>query len=265
MMLTAQGVLSHAEQYGQGGENVLLLHGWGPPVTLKAHLRPVAESLSDRYRVTALEFPGHGDSGKPDGCWGVAEFAQWTAEMMRRLDAAPATVVAHSFGGRIALYLAAHEPALVTRLVLTGCAGLREEPTRVQKRRAAAYRRGRQALEALRRLKVLRPLAEKSLEELRMRHGSADYRALDPDMRSTFVRIVGEDLRPLLSQVRQPTLLVWGERDDATPLWMGRVMEREIPDAALEVFEGRGHFAYLEELPRFVSIVRALIEEDGRA
>ncbi len=263
MMFDAMGIPSHAEQYGQRGEKVLLLHGWGPPVTLEAHLRPVAEMLRDDFRVTALEFPGHGSSGKPAGAWGVTEYARWTAEMLRRLDAAPATVVAHSFGGRVALRLAADEPALVSRMVLTGCAGIREEATAKGKKRAAAYQRGKKALEILKRVPPLRPLAGLAQEKLLKRHASADYLALDPDMRATFVRIVNEDLRPLLPMVRQPAMLVWGENDAATPLWMGRVMAQEMPDAALEVFPGRGHFAYLEELPRFVSIIRALIREDG--
>ena len=57
-------------------------------------------------------------------------------------------------------------------------------------------------------------------------------------------------------------MLVWGDQDDATPLWMGQAMEKEMKDAALVVFEGRGHFAYLEELRRFVNLVKAFIGED---
>ena len=99
--------------------------------------------------------------------------------------------------------------------------------------------------------------------KLRDRHSSPDYLEADEDMKETFVRIVSQDLRPLLGQVVQPTLLVWGDRDDATPLWMGQEMERGIRDAALVVFEGRGHFAYLEEAGRFAAIVKALIREDA--
>ena len=56
---------------------------------------------------------------------------------------------------------------------------------------------------------------------------------------------------------------MWGDRDDATPLWMGQEMERTMQDAALVVFEGRGHFAYLEEAGRFAAIVKALMREDA--
>ena len=74
-------------------------------------------------------------------------------------------------------------------------------------------------------------------------------------MRATLVRVVNEDLRPHLNQIQASTLLVWGDADADTPLHLGRVMERLIPDAGLVTFSGRGHYAYLEETPRFAHIV----------
>jgi pimeloyl-ACP methyl ester carboxylesterase len=76
-------------------------------------------------------------------------------------------------------------------------------------------------------------------------------------MKKTFVRVVNQDLRDCLPKIKASTLLIWGELDTgASALWMGKAMAKEIPDAGLVVFDGRGHFAYLEELPRFNKIVR---------
>ena len=69
------------------------------------------------------------------------------------------------------------------------------------------------------------------------------------------MRLVNEDLTPLLSGIKAPVLLIWGEQDRETPLSDARVMERLIPDAGLVVFEGAGHFAYAEEPDRFCRIV----------
>lgn len=265
MMIDAMGVPARYEVYGTEGDQVLLLHGWGPGViTLEAHLAPLAVLLSDAHRVTALEFPAHGRSGNPTGDWAVADYALWVKDIILQLGIAPVTLVAHSFGGRIALWLAANEPQLVSRMVLTGCAGIRRESTPAERRRQNTYRRCRQWLDRAERVRVLQPLAARAEEALVQRYGSADYRALDPALRGTFKKIVSEDLRPLLSCISQPVMLVWGERDDATPLWMGQVMAREIADAALHVMEGRGHYAYLEEPVRFAAIVRALIREDHK-
>lgn len=264
MMIQALGIPSHYEQWGKADEDILLLHGWGKPVTLARHLAPIAPHLVQAGRVTALEFPAHGMSGKPGITWGVAEYADWTADMIGQLKLPPLTVVAHSFGARVALWLAVHRPHLVKRLVLTGAAGLRPPDTQGKQAARRLYQLQKQGLEGIKKLPGLGSLAQSLQRRLRDRHASPDYLDADEDMKATFVRIVSHDLGDLLPQVRQSTLLIWGEMDDATPLWMGRRMAQEMPDAALIVFEGRGHFAYLEEPARFGLIVRAFIAEDAK-
>ena len=78
-------------------------------------------------------------------------------------------------------------------------------------------------------------------------------------MKKTFVKVVSEDLSPLLPRIQASTLLVWGEKDTETPLWMGQKMEKDIPDAGLVIFEGDDHFAYLHQWSRFVAIVRTFL------
>ena len=101
--------------------------------------------------------------------------------------------------------------------------------------------------------------AQKGLKALQTKYGSADYNALDDEMKKTFVKVISEDLRPLLPKIRASTLLIWGEKDQDTPLWMGKTMEQEIPDAGLVVFENDDHFAYLRQWQRFVQVVRAFL------
>jgi pimeloyl-ACP methyl ester carboxylesterase len=157
MMIEVLGIPSHYEQYGTSGDEILLLHGWG--VTLDACLTPLAKALQADCRVTALEFPAHGMSGKPAQIWGVPEFAAWVKAMMEALRLGPQTVIAHSFGGRVALWMAAHEPGLVKRLVLTGAAGLMPQKTAAQEADDQRYQRQKQQLEWLKAL----PLVSASL------------------------------------------------------------------------------------------------------
>ena len=70
-------------------------------------------------------------------------------------------------------------------------------------------------------------------------------------MRQTLVKLVNRDLRDLMPMIPNPSLLIWGEKDADTPLWMGKVFEERIPDAGLVTVPGAGHYAYLEQ-PRFV-------------
>jgi pimeloyl-ACP methyl ester carboxylesterase len=86
------------------------------------------------------------------------------------------------------------------------------------------------------------------------RYASADYLAAGP-LRDTFLRVIEEDLTPFAQRVQAPTILIWGDQDNDTPLWQGRRLEQLIPDAALIVFTGAGHFSYLERLNDYLRIV----------
>lgn len=257
MLLDINGVKLHYEQYGSGARNVLMLHGWGCEIK---HFAPIAEAMQADYHITVIDFPAHGQSSPPPSPWSVSDFAACVKQLIERLSIAPCDVIAHSFGGRVALFLAANEPQLINRLVLTGGAGLKKAPTAAQQKRSAHYRRLKKLYQTLSSVKFLHAFSEKGLDALRKKYGSADYNALDDEMKKTFVKVVSEDLSPLLPRIQAPTLLVWGENDQDTPLWMGQKMEKDIPDAGLVVFEGEDHFAYLREWPRFVRIVGAFLK-----
>ena len=256
MLTEIKGVKLHYEQSGQGG-NILMLHGWGCSTK---HFEPIAKALEKDYRVTVIDFPAHGESSQPPEPWGVSDFAACVKELIERLGIAPCDIIAHSFGGRVALYLAANEPQLVNRLVLTGCAGLRKPQTEEQKKKSERYQKFKKLYLGLEKVKPLQSIAENGLKFLQQKYGSADYNALSDEMKKTFVKVVNEDLSPLLPRIQASTLLVWGEKDDATPLWMGQKMEKEIPDAGLVIFENDDHFAYLRQWPRFVTVVRAFLK-----
>lgn len=257
MRLKAKGLEIYYEQTGEAGKPpVLCLHGWGCSTQ---HFAPIAQELAKDYRVTVMDFPAHGQSQKPEAPWQVRDFAECVKELMEKLSLAPCDIIAHSFGGRVALYMAAHWPQLVKRLVITGGAGIKKPETAEQKKRREAFQRKKRLLQGLAKAPLLGGAAEKGMEALRQKYGSADYNALDADMRRTFVQVVNEDLRPLLPQIKAPTLLIWGENDRDTPLWMGQAMEKEIPDAGLVIFENDDHYAYLRQWPRFVAVVRAFL------
>ena len=193
---------------------------------------------------------------EPPEAWSVTEYMELTAALVRQLGIAGADVIAHSFGGRVALLLAATHPDAVGKLVLTGCAGIRPRARRTLKSRAYRFLRA-VADNGLTR-KLFRGRVDAWREALVRKFGSADYRALAPSMRATFNRVIAQDLRPILPKIQAPTLLIWGAEDRETPIWMGEVMEKEIPDAALIRLAG-GHFAYLERYSQFLAIARKFL------
>ena len=228
MFFDNAGVKLYYEKSGSGAP-LLLLHGWGGRAD---SFLPVTRDFSAARTVYAVDFPGHGNSPEPPAPWSVTEYMELIWAFIRRMDISGCDIIAHSFGGRVALLLAAEHPEAVRRMVLTGCAGIKPPASGKKTLRTRAY-------------KVLRALADNGLtrrlmgkrvdawrEKLVQKFGSADYRALSPTMRPTFNRVIAQDLRGVLPGIKASTLLIWGAEDRDTPLWMGEAMAKEIPARA---------------------------------
>ncbi|MBQ8072670.1 MAG: alpha/beta hydrolase [Clostridia bacterium] len=258
VFVEVKGTSVYYETHGDQGSRVLLLHGWGCDASFFSSL---TEALTPSHQILAIDFPGFGRSGRPPEPWGVPEYAACLKECLERLSFSPCAAVGHSFGCRVLAWSASEWPTLFTKLVFTGAAGLRKEPSEEAKRRTAAYQKKKQFLRGLEKLPGLRGLGEKMENALREKYGSADYNALDEEMRKTFVKVVNLDLRDRYPRIGQSTLLIWGDEDTETPLWMGQEMEKLIPDAGLVILEGGSHFAYMEQTGRFNTIVHHYLSE----
>ena len=252
-----KGTEVHYRIEGSGEHKVVLLHGWGCDLKM---MLPVAEELSQTHQVLLVDFPGHGESGRPPEPWGVPEYAECVKELLSRTGFYPCSVIAHSFGCRIAAWLASENKDLFDKMVFTGAAGIRPRQTEEGRKRSDQYKRLKRYCRMLSQIPLLKGMADKLENRLRLKFGSRDYNALDEEMRRTFVKVINLDLTDLYERISASTLLIWGDSDTETPLWMGREMEKRIPDAGLVIFEGGTHFAYLEQLPRFNTIVRQFLK-----
>ncbi len=229
------------------GEPVLALHGWGGSIR---SFWPVAEILAPLgYQVHLLDLPGFGQSVIPPQTWGIAEYMRFVLAYLDTYHLPQANIIGHSFGGRISLMLAAEHPSRVKRMVLADSAGLRTRPTTRQIIRTLLARSLRRTLDLI----GMQNLRNRIQARYNQRFASEDYLNAGP-LRKTFLRVIDQDLAVYAARVQAPTVLIWGDQDTDTPLWQGRKLERLIPDAGLIVFEGVGHFAYLERLHDFVRI-----------
>jgi pimeloyl-ACP methyl ester carboxylesterase len=223
------------------GPPVLVLHGWGAKIEA---VDPIIRGLASQLTVTAVDLPGFGESALPPAPWGVGDYADWTRALMDELGLERPSIVAHSNGGRIAIHLASHHPERVDKLILVDSAGIRP------KRGLRYYRRVALAKAAKHAARFLGKPGRALQQRVFARTASSDYADAGP-LRPTFVKLVNEDLTPLLSRIRASTLLIWGDQDDSTPLSDGQTMERLIPDAGLVVLKGASHFSYLDQPQRF--------------
>ena len=258
MEMQISGVNMHYEIAGSGEKRVVLLHGWGCSTKL---MKPVADHLAKDMTVLSVDFPAHGESGRPPEPWGVPEFAACLKELLTELDFLPCSVIAHSFGGRVTIELASADEHLFERIILTGAAGIRPKGEGKASKRSETYKRLKKAVEFARKCRIFGKLPDKWQEALVQKYGSKDYAALDPEMRKTFVKVVNYDQTDKLFEIRNSTLLVWGDKDTETPMWMANQMEDSIDDSALIVLQGGTHFAYLEQIGRFNAIAHSFLVE----
>ena len=230
------------------GRPVLTLHGWGGSIQ---SFWPVAERLAPKgYQVHLLDLPGFGQTELPPQTWGVSDYARFVLAYLDDAQLDQTALMGHSFGGRIGLVLAADHPERCTRMVLAASAGIRTPPSLAQIVRSSLSRTARKGLTALH----MNSLRDRLRDSYNRRYASQDFLAAGP-LRETFIRVIEEDLTPYAGRVSTPTLLIWGDQDQETPLWQGRRFEQIMPDAGLVVFAGAGHFAYLERLSETVRIV----------
>ena len=157
----------------------------------------------------------------------------------------------------MAIRFAAKNPDRVIRMILTGAAGIRPKHDLQWHIRTKTYKLGKWMLKVTGQ--------KERLQELQKNAGSEDYRNATGIMRPTFVKVVNDDIAPLLPRIACPVLLVWGDRDTAAPLWMGQQMEKEMQDAGLAIFEGDDHWAYWHQPDRFNAVIDVFVKEVEQA
>ena len=233
---------------------VLVLHGWG------AHLEavePIVAALEGETRVIALDLPGAGESDAPPEAWDADDYTRFTLRFLDELGVERVHVVGHSNGGRVGICMAAEHPERVGRLLLCDSAGLPPRRGMKYKAKVGVAKAGKVAGR-------MGTPGQRLQERMRAKVASTDYLEASEAMRGTFRRLIAMDLSDRLPRVRATTLLVWGEHDDDTPLWMAHRMEELIPDAGLAVFEGAGHYSYADDPARFGSVARLFLCQQPR-
>ena len=208
--------------YGTG-RPLLLLHGWGGSIE---SMSTIFSEFTKNRAVYALDLPGHGKSALPPTAWRTADFTNCVLKAMDLLELKTPDIIAHSFGGRVAIQLAALHPNRVGKLVLVDSAGvIPPRPLKYKLRVGIA--------------KVAKflgkyggAIGERFRNYVYGKVGSKDYMAAGA-LRNSLVLVVREDLTGLMPRIKTPTLLVWGENDQDTPVSSAKTMQQLIPGSEL--------------------------------
>ncbi len=231
---------------------VLALHGWQ---RTHADFSPLFEAVDPPGELSAvgLDLFGFGATPPPPEPWGTEEYARHLLPLFEETGtlADRIVVVGHSFGGRVAVRLAALVPDRIERMVLCGVPLLDRRDRRA--RPALAYRMAR-------RLNSAGLLGDERMEELRNKYGSADYRAAIGVMRDILVRLLAERYGEAMSAVGCPVDLLWGEEDAEVPVEVAVRARAQFSSATLHVLPGVGHLLPTEA-PR--ALRRVVLGQDS--
>jgi len=269
-------VALHVDRSGRG-EPVVLWHGWAMNLRVFDALR---ENLQQDFQTIAVDLPGHGRSAwratapavpaAPAAAAAAARLEALDSLLQPLLATLPhnSTLLGWSLGGQLALRAAMLAPERVARLVLIA--------TTPRLLRAADWPHGVDAaLLALMRARVhedSQAMVDEFLE-LQLRgcrnavpllhalrttlpmHGAA----LAPALHSGLEVLTYTDLRPLLSQVNQPTLVVGGQYDRITHPRAAAALAHGLSNARYHEFARCAHAPFLSHADEFIVLLREFI------
>ncbi len=232
---------------------LLILPGWGGT---RESWRKFSDLAKDDFQVICLELPCFGAEPCPAEAWGVKEYADFVSQKIKELNLIKPVLLGHSFGGQVAAYLAAREPQLISRLVLSGAAALR--PKRgLRKAVLGILAKCGKAFFNIPPLKSFSVPARKYLYKLA---GALDYEEASGIKREIFKKIICQDLTEELKKIKTPTLVVWGTLDSYVPLTSGKKIAELIPGARLEIISGGKHGLHLQLPEKLYEIIKNFLK-----
>lgn len=240
------------------GRPLVFFHGLGWDHVL---WRGAMETFGGRYRVIAGDTRGHGRSDKPDVPYTIDLYADDWAGALESLGIRQACLVGFSQGGMTAQMLAVKHPELISALVLAACtcasnpAGREKMEARIRAAEtegpAAAAKVAAQSIFS----KGFMSANPGRIEEFVARRAAMEQAPLVHATRAGY----GFDLTAQITQIRVPTLVIYGEEDTLTPPPVVRRVAEQIPGAQLVAVPGAGHMIPVEKPAEFFAALEAFL------
>ena len=221
------------EEKGKGTV-IVFLHGF---MSSKESFYYQTEFLSKRFRTVAIDITGFGASKKLPYPYSLDDYVKDVRFTIASLGIKKYHLVAHSFGVRVGIRLALLDDG-VDKFVILGGAGLKP------KRKPSYYFK-------VYKYKLLKRFLTK---EKRLNYGSTEYRVLRGPMRESYTMIVNEHQDNEVSKINNKTLIIYGENDTETPIYMAQRFAKKIKNSVLYVVKGAGHYCFSEK-PNEVNVL----------
>ena len=233
MQAVVDDLMTHYSRSGKG-KTVLLLHGWGDNLQTFSELQ---DRLRIGYDVIALDLPGFGRTDAPQQSWGLDNYAQFVASFLGKINATPFAIVGHSNGGAISVRALGTKVLSAKKLILLASSGVRGEYEGRNLLLRLVTKTGKALVTPL-PLKIKRRLRKQLYKTVGSDLLVAEH------LQETFKKVVTDDVRQDAQNITIPTLLIYGDKDQATPMKYAHMFNERFKNAKLVSLPEAGHFIH---------------------
>ncbi len=231
--------------------NIIFLHGWrsNKEAILKVLSGIMAGAKNNGRNINffSIDFPGFGKSPIPQKVFDLQNYTNIIKEFCGKLNLKNIILIGHSFGGRVSIQLASQNPGLVSKLILVDAAGIKSKVEFSKLKNIVS-----KLVKPFFNLKFMENIKKKIYDFI----DADDYLAI-PELKQTFVNIVNQDLTAAISEIKQTTLIRWGEKDlnPSAHIEHAKIMKEKIPNSILVFLKDAGHFSYIDKPEEFIKEV----------
>ena len=254
MNINVDGININYEVTG-AGTPVILLHGW---LCSLETMKPIAKTLENNFRVYNVDLPGFGKSDKLQAPFNTDMFGDFLDGFIKQLKIENPILIGHSNGGRTIINYMGRNLGKANKIILIDSAGIKPERKIGYYIRIYTFKILKNFLRVFPDVEMFNNIRERVLGKF----GSSDYKNSSEVLRRTMSIIINEDQREIMKNINVPTLLLWGENDEDTPINDGKIMEQNIKDSALITIKDAGHFSYLDSLNQCMEIIKSFLKEE---
>ena len=229
------------------GPAIVFLHGWGQ--SFETFL-PAANYLKPKYQIIGVDFLGFGKSDCPSEPLNVDDYANHVAILLDRLKIENPIIIAHSFGGRVALKYAGINNVEV--LILVSSAGIKTHNLQYY------YKVYRYKILKF----VYRIFSKSKYLYLVENSGSTDYQNANPIMKRTLSKVVNYNSKKDMKLITSDTYLLWGIYDQMTPYEDCIKMNKLIRNSKIISFYNSEHFLYQTEFKKFINTLEKILSRN---
>ncbi len=255
-------------------QSIILVHGLGQLAMQDWY--NVIPALEKQYHVIALDLPGFGYSGIPEGRYSPTHYGAVVKAVVNQFAKNKVIVIGHSMGGAVSLRFSAMSPELVSKLILVDAAGILQKTAFIK-------HSGKLPIDE----SIVPEAAKKTLAQINDFGGAIiektssnvisdtinDVLFKDNDVARAFLlsdspnvnaamSLVEEDFSEAIYNLNIPTAIIWGKLDAVAPVRTGEMLFHTLKTASLNIIEDAGHVPMASHTKEFLSILTHAIESE---